>query len=168
MTNETGFYPKWYEEEAPKRSYRSLFKYGDPKGFKHPNRGLYQLVKEVFAMTDEDFKKPNLNIEPFDVDVPSRLAPIHLKKFTILVGKENVRTDTYSRTRASSKTGKANAPAPGGHSCGRVARVPRTSSTRSRFTPSASACRVASRDVGGRSARMTSSRCRDGTAARVN
>ena len=87
MSDKKGFIPKWYEEEAPQKSYRSLFKYGDPKGFKHPNRGLYQLVKETFAMTDEDFQKPNLNIDSFNVDIPSRLSPTHLKKFTAMIGK---------------------------------------------------------------------------------
>jgi alkyldihydroxyacetonephosphate synthase len=109
MTKSAGFYPKWCEEEAPRYSYRSLFKYGDPKGFKHPNRGLYQLVKEVFAMTDEDFIKPDLGTDPLDINLPSRLSAIHLKKFTLMLGKENVRTDTYTRTRASYGAGMLDA-----------------------------------------------------------
>jgi alkyldihydroxyacetonephosphate synthase len=109
MTDSTRFYPNWYEEEAPQKSYRSLFKYGDPKGFKHPNRGLYQLIKETFAMTDDDFQKPNRNIDAFDVEIPSRLSSTHLKKFIALVGKENVRTDTYSRTRAAYGAGMLDA-----------------------------------------------------------
>ncbi len=109
MTDTTGFYPNWYEEEAPQKSYRSLFKYGDPGGFKHPNRGLYELIKEVFVMTDEDFQKPNRNIDPFDVDIPSRLSPTRLKKFTAMVGKENVHTDTYTRTRAAYGAGMLDA-----------------------------------------------------------
>jgi alkyldihydroxyacetonephosphate synthase len=48
---ENNFIPDWYEQEAPGTSYRSLFKYGDPKGFKHPNRGLFRLIKESLNMT---------------------------------------------------------------------------------------------------------------------
>jgi len=103
------FTPAWYEQEAPQGSYRSLFKYGDPQGFKHPNRGLYKLVKEVFGMTDADFQKPNLGTDVLDVKVPIKLTAQHLKKLTSIVGVENVRTDTYSRTRAAYGAGMIDA-----------------------------------------------------------
>jgi alkyldihydroxyacetonephosphate synthase len=108
MSNEQ-FTPPWCEQEAPQGSYRSLFKYGDPLGFKHPNRGLYKLVKEVFDMTDADFQKPNPGTEILDVKVPIKLATNHIKKLTAIVGAENVRTDTYSRTRAAYGAGMIDA-----------------------------------------------------------
>ena len=64
------FCPNWCEEEAPAHSFRSLIKCGDPRGFKHPNQGMYNLVKETFGMDDPDFKRPDLCMELFDIEVP--------------------------------------------------------------------------------------------------
>jgi alkyldihydroxyacetonephosphate synthase len=101
MAKKDEFYPQWCEQEAPPRSYRSLIKYGDPKGFKHPNRGLFRLVKETLGMSDEDFKHPKLSMEPFDVEIPSGLTEEQIEALRLIVGKENILTDTYTRTRAS-------------------------------------------------------------------
>jgi alkyldihydroxyacetonephosphate synthase len=109
MSGKNEFYPAWCEQEAPPRSWRSLFKYGDPRGFRHPNRGLYKLIKEVFHMTDEDFQQPTLRMEPFDSDIPSRLAVEHVSAFARIVGEENVSTDTYIRTKASYGAGMIDA-----------------------------------------------------------
>ena len=35
----TKFVPSWYTQPTPAGTYRSLFKWGDPAGFKHPNSG---------------------------------------------------------------------------------------------------------------------------------
>ena len=51
------FTPKWTKTAPGKGTYRSIFKWGAPEGFKHPNRRLYEMIKEKFGMTDEDFKK---------------------------------------------------------------------------------------------------------------
>ncbi len=109
MAHKDDFYPQWCEEIAPEGSFRSLFKYGDPRGFKHPNRGLYKLVKEAFGMTDEDFKRPVLNMEPVQDTIPCVLPEKHVKALTLIVGKDNVRRDTYSRTRASYGSGMIDA-----------------------------------------------------------
>ncbi len=100
MPKHNEFLPKW-TEETPPGTYRSLFKYGDPKVFKHPNPGMYPIIKEVFGMTDNDFLNPSLSTDPFDIELPSHLPPKHLKKLSDIVGKENIHTDTYSRTQAS-------------------------------------------------------------------
>src|SRR4030042_3622492 len=39
--------PRWIDQPAAADSYRSLFKWGDPNGFRHPNSGMYALVKEA-------------------------------------------------------------------------------------------------------------------------
>jgi alkyldihydroxyacetonephosphate synthase len=101
MRKKDQFYPQWCEQEAPPRSYRSLIKYGDPRGFKHPNHGLFRLLKEALGMSDEDFKRPKLSMEPFDIEIPTTLAEEHIKALRLMVGAENLFTDTYSRTRAS-------------------------------------------------------------------
>jgi len=109
MAKKDEFYPQWCEQEAPPRSFRSLIKYGDPKGFKHPNRGLFRLVKEVLGMSDEDFKHPRLSLEPFDVEIPSLLTEEHIEALRLIVSGENVLTDTYTRTRASYGAGAIDA-----------------------------------------------------------
>ena len=96
MRKKREFYPQWCEQEAPPRSYRSLIKYGDPKGFKHPNRGLFKLLEETLDMRDEDFGRPKLSMEPFDIEIPPSIAEEHIKALRLTVGAENLFTDTYS------------------------------------------------------------------------
>lgn len=50
------FEPAWVKEPAPKDSYRSVFRWGDPDFVKYPKESLYKMMKEKFGMTDEDFK----------------------------------------------------------------------------------------------------------------
>jgi alkyldihydroxyacetonephosphate synthase len=109
MAKKGEFYPQWCQQEAPPKSYRSLIKYGDPRGFKHPNRGLFRLLKEALGMSDEDFQKPKLSMDPFDVEIPPRLSEEHIKALRLIVGQENLFTDTYSRTRSSYGAGMIDA-----------------------------------------------------------
>ncbi len=101
MANKDKFYPIWCEEEAPAGSYRSLIKYGDPRGFKHPNPGMFHLIKETFGMSDDDFKLPSLCTDKIDVEIPSKLSPAQMEALKNIVGAENFFTDTYNRTRTS-------------------------------------------------------------------
>jgi alkyldihydroxyacetonephosphate synthase len=92
------FSPDWYIDEAPPRSYRSIFKWGDPKAYKIPRENLYKLVKEIFGLTDDDFKKrKNLGLEEVNYDIPITLDAKHIKAFEKIVGKDNVSTDNYDR-----------------------------------------------------------------------
>ena len=50
------FRPPWSDDAPESGSYRSVFKWGDPQGFKHPNRKLYRYMKEQFNLTDDDFR----------------------------------------------------------------------------------------------------------------
>lgn len=109
MPTPDDFTPAWCEQEAPAGSWRSLFKYGDPRAFKHPNRGLYELVKESFQMTDEDFLKPSLKMDLIQKEIPSRLAGEQLTALRKIVGAENLHTDTYTRLRASYGAGMIDA-----------------------------------------------------------
>lgn len=109
MAKKDKFNPAWCEQEAPGRSFRSLFKYGDPRGFKHPNAGMYSLIKESFAMTDNDFKKPDLHMGPFDIDIAPHLPADQLAELKNIVGADNSYTDTYNRTRVSYGNGMIDA-----------------------------------------------------------
>lgn len=94
--------PPWYEEVVPAGTYRSLFKWGDPAEYKHPNSGLVKLMLDTFNMSCTDFLVPeDLALEPVEVEVPIHLAKKHLDKFTELCGAENLRTDTYTRIKKS-------------------------------------------------------------------
>jgi len=102
MSKKNQFTPNWMEEAPEPGSYRSLFKWGDPQGFKHPNRGLYHLMKETFSMSDADFSQPLARgMEPFIAEVENPLTAGQLEALSRLVGAENISTGVYERTRAS-------------------------------------------------------------------
>ncbi|MDR3345375.1 MAG: FAD-binding oxidoreductase, partial [Oscillospiraceae bacterium] len=93
-----GFYPDWYREEAPKNSWRSIFKWGGATEFKAPSRKMYDLMKDVFKMTDDDFKeKIELGIDPVEFDLPPKMAPEHVAAFRDMLGSENISQDNYDR-----------------------------------------------------------------------
>lgn len=96
--NNEAFTPAWYHQEAPQKSYRSIFKWGNPTQFKAPNSKLYKLMKETFEMTDEDFKQgKEMGLEAVDFDLPGRLSEEQLNALREIVGEDNVKTDNYSR-----------------------------------------------------------------------
>ena len=102
MPKKDAFYPDWYHRVPPEKSYRSIFKWGYPDTFKHPNRRLYALMKETFAMTDDDFRvKRNTGDEKVSFDYPVQLSTAQLDQLRAIVGAENVLTDDYSRLRVA-------------------------------------------------------------------
>ena len=56
MSISSDFTPVWTDEAPRKGSYRSIFKWGDPNGFKHPNQRLYSYIKDELELTDDNFK----------------------------------------------------------------------------------------------------------------
>ena len=110
MSNSKQFQPPWLEQVASPRSYRSLYKWGEPAGFKHPNRGMYQMLKEIFDLSDDDFQAPiNTGLDDFSEVIPSQMDTRHINRFTEIVGEENLSTDTYRRTRTSYGAGMIDA-----------------------------------------------------------
>ncbi|MRR29397.1 FAD-binding oxidoreductase [bacterium] len=110
MIKSNRFTPQWIEQSPPPGSLRSLFKWGDPNGFKHPNHGLFTLLKETFGMTDADFVTPQrTGMESILTGIPIYLDERHLEAFRHIVGAENVPTDVYQRTRASYGAGMIDA-----------------------------------------------------------
>lgn len=93
------FEPKWYLETPPKRSYRSIFKWGDPNFNKIPKENLYKLMKEIFHLTDDDFKNYDepLGLEEVKLDKPCKLSEETLEKLRAIAGNDNVSTDDYDR-----------------------------------------------------------------------
>lgn len=102
MTKKTKFRPNWYEGELPENSYRSLFKWGDPLAFKHPNSALVRLMMQTFDLKEEDLKTPaGYGLEPVEIDLPVKIDPKHIDWLGTLCGIENVFADTYTRVSRS-------------------------------------------------------------------
>ena len=55
MASKIQFQPSWRNTPPKPGSFRSIFKYGDPNGFKHPNARLFEELKKTFGLTDADF-----------------------------------------------------------------------------------------------------------------
>jgi len=101
-TERGAFTPPWVEGPPPPGSWRSLFKWGDPERFRHPNPGLYRLLKEALGLSDEDFRRPcRTGLEPAAAPGPSRLGRGTLADLEAMLGPENVATDDHSRLAAA-------------------------------------------------------------------
>ena len=119
MSGPDEFYPEWFENPPPLRSYRSIFKWGVPDKYKHPNKRLYKMMKELLSMSDEEFKIPRkLGLEQVSYDVPVKLAPEQILKFREILGPENVKTDDYSLCCQETGRGKIYRSIPQGGSPG--------------------------------------------------
>lgn len=96
------FYPDWTEEAAEEGSYRSIFKWGAPDSFKHPNRRLYAMMKKEFQMSDGDFKqKKREGNEKVRCGKRIGLSRSKIDALKKIVGDRNVVTDDYSRVKYS-------------------------------------------------------------------
>lgn len=95
-----GFEPKWIKTPAPAESWRSVFRWGDPEFFKWPKESLYKLMKDIFKMTDDDFKQYNDDIG-FDkienINKPIKLDEKHIEKMKEIVGGDFVSVRDYDR-----------------------------------------------------------------------
>lgn len=93
------FEPAWFNEKFSPKSYRSIFKWGDPSEIKVPRETLYKMLKDLFGLTDDDFKDytENLGLEDVELDFPVNLTSQQIHRFEEICGKDFVRTDGYSR-----------------------------------------------------------------------
>ena len=94
------FEPHWYLDKVPPKSYRSIFKWGDPDFVKYPKETLYKMLKGIFGMTDDDFKdySADLGLDEVKFDIPPKVIKEEdIKFFKSVVGDEFVKDDDYSR-----------------------------------------------------------------------
>ncbi|MDR3317817.1 MAG: FAD-binding oxidoreductase [Clostridiales bacterium] len=92
------FQPPFYYDRAPEKSYRSIFKWGDPELTKIPKENLYKMMKELFGLSDGDFKTTkDLGLEEVKYDIPSKLSPEALTFFRGVCGESNVSVTDYDR-----------------------------------------------------------------------
>ena len=100
MTKQEKFVPVWYEEEVPTGTWRSIFKWGAPAAYKHPNSGLTKLIMDRYGLTQETLSKPGqLGLDVVPDDVPVTLSAEHLDFLTQTCGEENLHIDTYTRIK---------------------------------------------------------------------
>lgn len=102
----TTFEPQWRTTPPETGSWRSIFKWGAPDGFKHPNAKLYALLKETFGLTDEAFSTPvdtGDELVTLSGKAPA-IAAETVEALTAISGTENVSVSDYDRVKYS--TGK--------------------------------------------------------------
>jgi alkyldihydroxyacetonephosphate synthase len=94
------FTPGWTNTPPKPGTYRSIFKWGAPDGFKHPNQRLYDYLKETFSMTDADFKtKIREGNETVSWASPAVLSTEHVAALGAIVGEENISSQPYDRIK---------------------------------------------------------------------
>lgn len=99
------FEPVWRETVPVEKSFRSIFKWGAPDGYKHPNHKLYKVLKEAFNLDDSHFtSEKSTGDEIVSFKKPVRLKKEQIAKFEKIAGKNNIQIDEYSRLKFS--TGK--------------------------------------------------------------
>ncbi len=99
MKSSYKFQPDWREDVPAEGSYRSIFKYA-PDKFSHPSAAWYEMFKQEFNMTDEDFKKRQPGgDEKVMLKRKPGLSETQINAFISIVGKENVAADDYSRVK---------------------------------------------------------------------
>jgi alkyldihydroxyacetonephosphate synthase len=93
------FEPQWFDSDYSDKSYRSVFKWGEKLQIKPPRESLYKLLKNIFGLTDDDFKKytEDLGLDDVEFDIPIKLTAEDIASFKDIVGGDFVRTDSYSR-----------------------------------------------------------------------
>ena len=100
MAKEGRYTPPWTESPPPPDSFRAILKWGSPTEFKHPNWRLYELMRQTFGLTDDDFRaRTNTGETPVRVEQPCRLSAETLAGLAAIVGPENVATADLSRAR---------------------------------------------------------------------
>ena len=102
----TKFTPEWSNTAPRQGTYRSIFKWGAPDKFKHPNNKLFETLKTKFGLTDTNFHhKQEEGLESVTLDRPLTLNEVQINAFRDIVGVANVAMDDYSRVKfATGKT----------------------------------------------------------------
>lgn len=94
--------PEWTETAPARGTLRSIVKYGDPHGFKHPSDGWVAMMKSEFAMSDDDFsRKAEEGHEPVTLNRPIGLTDGQIEALQAIVGPENIASDDFSRVKYS-------------------------------------------------------------------
>lgn len=89
----------WIEKFSP-TSYRSIFKWGNPRTFHHPDDRLVGFIKEVFGVTDKDLENLRLTgTDEVKLTSKPRIPDADMKRIAAIVGAGNVEGSAYERAR---------------------------------------------------------------------
>ena len=103
MSTAKKFRPDWTEKAPMPGTFRSISKYGDPNHFKHPSDAWVRMMMEEFRMTETDFAvKQDEGNASVVLNRPPALNKEQIAALAVIVGKENVALDDYSRVKYSS------------------------------------------------------------------
>lgn len=96
------FTPPWRETAPITGTYRSIFKWGDPHDFKHPNNKLFAHLKETFNLDDKYFTKRLAEGDELVINKKKiRLKPAQIRALEKIAGSQNISTEGYDRVRYS-------------------------------------------------------------------
>ncbi|NLV67496.1 MAG: FAD-binding oxidoreductase [Spirochaetes bacterium] len=102
MSSPKKFEPAWRENPPADKSYRSIFKWGAPDGFKHPNHKLFEEIKSVLGMTDSEFRNPvTEGDEPVQLKSAPQLTKKNLAALARISGSDNISIDPFQRVKYS-------------------------------------------------------------------
>ncbi|MDH5721510.1 MAG: FAD-binding oxidoreductase [Spirochaetia bacterium] len=94
--------PAWIKTPPPEKSFRSILKWGSPGEYKRPNKRLVKFLADFFSLREDFFQKPKSSgLDEISVKTSVKLNKKHLDYFQKLCGKENIKTDSYDRIKAS-------------------------------------------------------------------
>ena len=80
---------------------RSLFRWGSPGVYKHPNPRLVKLMMDKFQLGPRDLQEPeNPGLETFSQEIATGLSTQQQDALTSLLGPEQVSLATYDRIKA--------------------------------------------------------------------
>ncbi len=95
--------PKWIDDPPRPGTYRSIFKWGAPDKFKHPNDRFYALLQDRLGIEENAVRaKENTGNETVSCEIPTKLTKKQISFFEETVGTENVARDDYSRVKYAS------------------------------------------------------------------
>ncbi len=105
MPQSSKFEPAWEHHPPSPGSFRSIFKWGAPDGFKHPNARLFALLQKELQLTERDFaEKQFTGNETVAVAACPALPREKIAALSAIVGADNVDTGNFARVKFS--TGK--------------------------------------------------------------
>lgn len=93
---------QWRETPPLTGSFRSIFKWGDPNFFKHPNTRLFNVIRERLGAPDSAVLKGlSQGDEPVQFTRKTGLSNRQIVALQAIVGVENLSTGTYDRLKYS-------------------------------------------------------------------
>ncbi len=94
--------PDWSETPPEPGSFRSIFKYGAPDQFKHPNSSWVNMLRDELALPWNHFQgKQAEGRQKVVLARPSGLTSEQVERLQAIVGPENSARDDYQRVRYS-------------------------------------------------------------------